>query len=376
VSYFSFKIKHKSKKSRARLGVISTPHGDILTPGFVPVGTNAAIKAVDAQAFEAINSDLIFCNTYHLMLHPGADIVQKAGGIHKFMNRQKPIITDSGGFQVFSLMYGGVAQEIKSSGTKKTDSQVLKISEEGVTFRSYRDGAKFVLTPETSIQAQKQIGADIILAFDELPPYHMSAQHLKRSFDRTHRWEERSLLEHQKNPNNQALYGIIHGGIDPALRQKSAEILGAMDFDGYSIGGSVGKNHEEMFQMLDQLMPHIPEDKPNHLLGIGDLRAIKGMVEAGIDTFDSSYPSKSARHGVLFVSDGVVRIGQTVYKDKFEPVQADCACYTCQNYTAAYLHHLLKAHELSFFTLATIHNFQYMAALMEKYRQMIANDEI
>ena len=274
MSVFHFEILHRSKKSRARVGRIHTPHGIIDTPNFVAVGTNGTVKALDNALLHDIGLQLMFCNTYHLLLQPGTDIVRQAGGLHKFINRQLPIITDSGGFQVFSLAYGSVADELKSRGTKKQGGSVLKITEEGVLFRSYRDGGKVLLTPETSIQAQKDLGADIIIPFDELPPYHIPADALKRSLERTHRWEKRSLDAHLKNPQGQAIYAVIHGGIDHALRKTSCDFLTNLPFNGFAIGGSVGKNKEEMHQLLTFTLPHLPEDKPNHLLGIGDLPSL------------------------------------------------------------------------------------------------------
>ncbi len=369
--YFSFKVIYQSKKSRARVGQIITPHGIIDTPNFVPVGTNGALKALDSLVVDSLGVQLMFCNTYHLMLQPGADVVAQAGGLHKFMNRTHPLITDSGGFQVFSLMYGGVASELKSKGTKSHNNSVVKINEDGVTFRSYRDGALIHLNPERSIEAQKKLGADIILSFDELPPYHINPRELKKSFERTHRWEERSLLAHKANQNNQALYGIVHGGIDPDLRKQSAQILSKLDFDGYAIGGSVGKNKEEMTSMLELLMPHLPENKPNHLLGIADLASLEASVPLGIDTFDSSHPSKCARHGKLFTDQGELNILRSGNNLRFEPISPTCTCYTCQNYTIAYLNHLFKAHELSAYTLATIHNIHHVTKKMAEYREKI-----
>ena len=224
-SFFRFEVIYKSKKSNARVGRIITPHGVIDTPAFVGVGTNGTLKALDNKTLNELGLQLMFANTYHLILQPGSNLIAKAGGIHKFINRSLPIITDSGGFQVFSLAYGGVAQELKSKGTKKLDNSVLKISEEGVLFRSYRDGSKILLTPESSIQAQKEIGADIIVSFDELLPYHSDKKYLMRSLERTHRWEKRSLVEHKKNIKNQALYAVLHGGVDQALRKKSIDYL-------------------------------------------------------------------------------------------------------------------------------------------------------
>jgi queuine tRNA-ribosyltransferase len=371
---FRFEVLYQSKKSRARLGRIHTPHGVIKTPGFVPVGTNAAMKALTADQISECGVQLMFCNTYHLMVQPGADVVEAMGGVHSFMNRTQPIITDSGGFQVFSLAYGGYTQELKSKGAKQGRSSVAKISEEGVLFRSYKDGKKLLLTPETSIAAQKQIGADIIVSFDELPPYHTDERALKRSLARTHRWEERSLAAHKSDPRDQALYGVVHGGVNPELRKESAQFLGARDFDGYGIGGSVGKDRDEMNDMLGVTMPELPEDKPVHLLGIGDIPSIALAVPHGIDTFDSSHPTKCARHGLLFTFEGEVRIGKSRYKTDSAPIDAACFCYTCRHYTRAYVHHLFKAHELTYYTLASIHNTAFMMRLMERYREMIAQD--
>lgn len=373
---FSFELIHSSKKSRARVGKIHTPHGTIDTPNFVAVGTNGTLKAIDNVAASEIGLQLMFCNTYHLMLQPGTHIVREAGGLHKFINRQMPIITDSGGFQVFSLAYGSVADELKSRGTKKESGSVLKITEEGVLFRSYRDGQKVMLTPESSIAAQKDLGADIIIPFDELPPYHMSPENLKRSLARTHRWEARSLEAHLRNPQNQAMYGVIHGGIDPALRKQSCEVLTALPFDGFAVGGSMGKNRLEMNEMLTQALPHIPKEKPVHLLGIGDLESIQLCVPLGIDTFDSSYPTRAARHGMLLTEKGPLNITRGEASTNFAPPCTECTCPTCTRFTVAYLHHLFKAREITALTLATIHNLTFMVKLMSRYRTAILNDDL
>ena len=371
-----FEILHQSKKSRARVGRIHTEHGIIETPNFVPVATNASLKALTADQIDALDIDLIFCNTYHLMLHPGEDVVAAGGGLHQFMARSKPIITDSGGFQVFSLAYGGVHQELKSAGTKKNEGGVKKITEEGVLFRSYRDGALIMLTPESSVQAQKKLGADIIIPLDELPPYHMQKADLKKSLDRTHRWEKRSLDEHLKSLGYQSMYAVVHGGIDPEMRKHSIDTLSQMPFDGFAIGGSLGKNRQEMFDMLTQLMPHMPYDKPNHLLGIADLPSLEMAVPLGLDTFDSSHPTKCARHGLLYTISGNITIAQGRYKQDFSPIDAACDCYTCKHHSRAYLHHLFKAHELTAYTLATIHNVRFMINLMSRYRKAILEDQI
>ena len=373
---FKFEIVYQSKKSHARVGKIYTPHGIIDTPAFVGVGTNGIMKAIDSKTVEEIGLQLMFANTYHLMLQPGTTVIKKAGGIHSFTNRSLPIITDSGGFQVFSLAYGGVATEIKSKGTKKHENSVLKISEEGVLFRSYRDGSKILLTPERSIAAQKEIGADIMISFDELPPYHTTPENLKKAFDRTHRWEKRSLNEHLKNPTDQALFAVVHGGIDPHLRKKSAQILGNQPFDGYAIGGSVGKNREEMFTMLRQLMPHLPPDKPIHLLGIADASSLATAIPLGIDTFDSAHPTKAARHGQLFTKKGPLRVTKSGNNLVFRPIEDDCHCFTCRTYTLSYLCHLFKANEITALNLATIHNVHFMVQLMKTYRNKILHDQL
>jgi queuine tRNA-ribosyltransferase len=372
----NFEILHTSKKSRARVGKIHTPHGIIDTPNFIAVGTNGVIKTLDSAMVEQLNVQLMFCNTYHLMVQPGADVVEKLGGLHQFMQRKGPIITDSGGFQVFSLKYGGYTQELKSNGAKIGSGCVIKISEEGVLFRSYKDGSPLLLTPETSIAAQKQLGADLIVCFDELPPYHTDERTLEQSLNRTHRWEERSLQAHQKDPRAQALYAVVHGGISKTLRKKSIDFLSKLPFDGYAVGGSVGKNRTEMFDMLNFVMPQLPENRPNHLLGIADLLSLEGSIPLGIDTFDSAHPTKCARHGLLFTSQGMIKINRSVYATESKPVDPLCACYTCQTYSTGYLHHLFKAHEMTALSLATIHNMYYMTELMKKYRTMILNDEI
>lgn len=376
MSFFSFKVIHQSKKSRARVGQIITPHGVIDTPNFVAVGTNGTLKTIDNVIVDHLDQQLMFCNTYHLLLHPGPEVVKAAGGLHTFINRKKPIITDSGGFQVFSLAYGGVKNEIKSKGQKQQQNSVAKITEEGVTFRSYRDGQKILMTPETSIQTQKALGADIIIPFDELPPYHIDQRKLKRSLDRTHRWEKRSLDEHLKNPNQQAMYAVIHGGINPDFRTISCKTLTQLPFDGFAIGGSVGKNRDEMVTMLEHTMPQLPTDKPNHLLGIGDLESIPRIVPLGVDTFDSTHPTKCARHGHLFTSEGTKKIIRAEFKFDFSVIDPACSCHTCINFSPSYLHHLFKAKEPTAHALATIHNVAFMAKLMKQYRQDILDGKI
>lgn len=373
---FRFEILHKSKRSSARVGRLITPHGIVETPNFVAVGTNGTIKALDNKMVDSIGLQLIFCNTYHLLLQPGTQVIEKSGGVHKFINRTQPIITDSGGFQVFSLAYGSVHEELKRKGQKQNKNSVLKISEEGVIFRSYIDGKKIILTPESSIQAQKSIGADIIIPFDELPPYHTNSDYLFKSLERTHRWEERSLKEHLKDKKDQAIYGVVHGGINKNLREKSANFLSSLAFDGYAIGGSFGKDQHDMVEMLNYTIPILSDQKPIHLLGIGDLLSIPKIISLGIDTFDSSYPTKAARHGTLFTKEGHLKINKRENINDFSPIEEKCSCYTCQNYSRAYLNHLFKANELTYYSLSTIHNLHFLIDLMHSYRHKISNDEI
>lgn len=373
-SYMRFEILHQSSKSKARVGRIHTPHGVIHTPNFVAVGTNGTIKGLSNPLVEQLGLELMFCNTYHLLLQPGTDVVKEAGGLHRFINRSLPLITDSGGFQVFSLAYGSVHDELKSRGTKKRDGSVLKITEEGVLFRSYRDGRSVLLTPESSIQAQKDLGADIIIPLDELPPYHIGTEALQYSLERTHRWEMRSLAAHLKEPNGQAMYAVIHGGIDPTLRRLSCETLTREAFDGFAIGGSVGKNRAELQELIAWTRPMLPDDKPNHLLGIGDLPSIQDLIPLGIDTFDSSYPTKAARHGYLFTKQGGIKILQARFKRLFTPIEPDCICPTCQTTSVAFLHHLFKANELSAYQLATIHNVHFMVQTMRQTQDLIYRD--
>lgn len=368
-----FEITHQSKKSRARVGLIHTEHGVIETPNFVPVGTNAAIKAVDSTMINPLDVQLMFCNTYHLLLHPGAEVIESAGGLHSFMNRHQPIITDSGGFQVFSLAYGGIADEIKSRGTKKQEGAIVKINEEGVIFRSYRDGSKILLTPESSVEAQKKLGADIIIPLDELPPYHLDQKKLIQSFDRTHRWEKRSLLTHTKNLQHQHMYAVIHGGTDKILRKKSCQILQKLPFEGFAIGGSLGRNREELAEISTFTAEQIDPQFPIHLLGVGDLESIFRCLPAGIDTFDSSYPTKCARHGILLTEEGAIKITQSRWKNHHAPISK---AEPTSHYSAAYLHHLFKAHEPIAHTLASIHNIDFMIRTMKHIREQIKNNEI
>jgi len=376
MSYFRFELIYQSTKSAARVGRIHTPHGIIETPNFVAVGTNGTPKALDTVTTNQLGLQLMFCNTYHLLLQPGPELIKQAGGLHKFINWDKPLITDSGGFQVFSLAQGKVSDELKSRGNKGYENGVLKISETGVLFRSYRDGSKILLTPESSVLAQKALGADIIIPLDELPAHSITNLQLKKSLDRTHRWEKRSLEEHLKNRQQQAMYAVIHGSTSQTLRSESCKFLTDLPFDGFAVGGSLGKDHSEMFEMLSHTMPQLPKDKPNHLLGIGDLKSMEKCIKLGVDTFDSSHPTRCARHGLAFTNNGNLRILSSSNKNNFKPIDETCACFTCKNYTLAYLHHLVKANEMTAGTLLTIHNIHFMVQLMSNFRQAILDEKI
>lgn len=375
--FFNYEVLHRSRKSDARVGRITTPHGSFLTPAFVAVATNAALKAVDHRTLKK-SLPLVFCNTYHLLLHPGPEVVQAAGGLHGFMKRDAPIITDSGGFQVFSLAHGSVEEELnmkrKRKRTRGEESLLLRVSEEGATFRSYRDGAKLTLTPESSVRAQKAFGADIIVPLDELPPYHIDRDALHRSVLLSHRWEARSLLTHLDDVRQQAMYCVLHGGIDKELRQMSIDYLTALPFDGFGIGGSLGKNRDELFQLLRFMMPRLPQEKPNHLLGIADIDSIAGSVPLGVDTFDSCFPTRLGRHGTLLTKRfGRVQIRQTRWKNVFEPPDFEGGL---QGHTLAYLHHLFKAYEPMAGSLLSEHNILFMAEYMAQVREAIFNDDI
>lgn len=373
--FFTYEELHRSKRSAARVGRVTTPHGSFLTPAFVAVATNAALKAVDHRALSS-SLPLVFCNTYHLLLHPGPEVVAEAGGLHSFMKRDQPIITDSGGFQVFSLAHGSVQEELnmKRARSKSEGSLLLKVSEEGATFRSYRDGRRVTLTPESSVAAQKAFGADIIIPLDELPPYHIERDRLMRSVLLSHRWEARSLRAHLDNVRQQAMYAVIHGGVDTELRQLSIDYLTSLPFDGFAIGGSLGKDREELFELLRFVMPRLPREKPNHLLGIADVDSIAGAVPLGVDTFDSCFPTRLGRHGTLLTKRfGRVQIRQSKWKNMFEPPDFDGGL---QGHSLAYLHHLYKTHEPMAGALLTEHNILFMAEYMESIRERILNDEI
>jgi queuine tRNA-ribosyltransferase len=389
-SQFKFSVVHQSTRSAARVCQIFTPHGTITTPGYVPVATNAALKAVDTTVADSLGVELMFANTYHLVLHPGSDIVEQAGGLHKFMSRRpdRPLITDSGGFQAFSLAYGTVHEELQSSLKRKNTAVsspekrtrdgnlVLKINEEGITFRSYRDGKPMVLSPESSIIAQKALEADIILPLDELPPYHISEDVLAASVARSHRWEARSLFQHIQDPREQACYGIIHGGSSTELRKASAEYISSLPFDGFAIGGALGKDGKELFTIMQNVMTWLPRNRPVHVLGIADPANIQKLTTLGCDTFDSCHATRIGRHGAMLTENGTLRVAAGDNKSAHRKPIENCSCPTCTTYSLSYLHHLVKAREPIAATLLSVHNIYYMVEMMKKLQQSILNNEI
>jgi len=379
--FFEFRVIHESARSRARVGEIRTARGVVRTPGYVPVGTNAVIKAVHGSVLDDAGIDLMFANAYHLMIQPGAEVVKALGGVHEMMGRRRPVITDSGGFQVFSLDAGGGSsgKELKSRNATrhKRQSLLLGVSEEGATFRSYRDGTKMTLTPESSVAAQKAIGADIIIPLDELPPYDVSGERLRDSVERSHRWMERSLREHLRDVRRQAMYGVVHGGVDKELRRMSVEFLAGLPFDGMAIGGSLGRDSAELDDLLRYLMPLLPRDRPNHLLGIGDVGNIDRAVALGVDTFDSCYPTQVARHGTLFTrSRGRVNFRRAEYRTSLEPACEECACTLCTKHSLGYLHHLDRAREPLAWSLASEHNLFHVGDKMARLRERILHDDV
>ena len=384
--HFRFELVHQSSRSAARVGRIHTPHGTINTPAFVPVGTNAALKAVPhAPLLRDAGLDLMFANTYHLMLQPGPELVAEAGGLHAFIGRDAPLITDSGGFQVFSLARPNEAdaREMKSrrpSKQKGDDGLLVRTNEAGALFRSYRDGRDVALTPESSVAAQKALGADIIIPLDELPPYAIDPVELKKSVYMSHRWEARSLKAHLRDKRKQAMYAVVHGGVDRDLRRMSVEYLSSLPFDGFAIGGSLGRDSNELIELLTFLMPLMPNDRPNHLLGVGDVPSIDGAVPLGVDTFDSTFPTRNARHGQLLTFSGKETTSFNVLRAEharnFKPPCTQCPCPLCASHSVAYLHHLFKANEPNAVTLATTHNLFHMGRVMRETREAISRDEI
>ncbi|WP_423189739.1 tRNA guanosine(34) transglycosylase Tgt [Alkalibacterium sp. f15] len=354
----TYKLEKKEKHTGARLGTITTPHGTFETPMFMPVGTLATVKTIAPEELEAMGAGIILSNTYHLWLRPGADIIEEAGGLHKFMNWDKGILTDSGGFQVFSL------------------SDLRDIKEEGVHFRSHLDGSKLFLSPEKAINVQNQLGPDIMMSFDECPPYDESYDYVKKSVERTSRWAERGLEAHKK-PNTQGLFGIVQGAGFEDLRRQSAKDLTSLDFAGYSIGGlSVGEPKSEMYRVLDFTTPLLPENKPRYLMGVGTPDALIEGVMRGVDIFDCVLPTRIARNGTTMTSKGRLVLKNAAFARDFRPLDEKCDCYTCRNYSRAYLRHLIKSNETFGLRLTSYHNLYFLINLMKNVRQAIREDNL
>ncbi|PCI19547.1 tRNA guanosine(34) transglycosylase Tgt [Candidatus Wolfebacteria bacterium] len=405
MSDFNFKIEKKLPNNLGRAGTYSTPHGDIPTPAFVTVGTKATIKSLSPEQVKKLGADVVLANTYHLYLQPGHKIVQGAGGLHSFMNWNGPIMTDSGGFQVFSLgaAFGSNVSKIASdtdevcTDTEGGHCKLATIDEEGVTFKSHIDGSSHRFTPESSMQIQEALGADIIFAFDECTSPQASEAYQREAMDRTHRWAQRSLdefhtlqeIRNKKNLPQQALFGIVQGGRHKNLREESARIIKEMritsnnssraesgkvdtsgrEFDGFGIGGSFNK--EDMYSVVGWVNKILPEDKPRHLLGIGEPADIFGGVENGTDLFDCVAPTRVARNGQLHTKDGKINITNAKFSKDFSPIESDCECYTCKHYTRAYISHLFRAKEMFASTLASIHNLHFMVQLTKDIRSSI-----
>ena len=352
----TYELLHECKQTGARRGVIHTPHGDIQTPIFMPVGTQATVKSMTPEELkEEVKAQIILSNTYHLYLRPGQEIVKEAGGLHNFMKWDRPILTDSGGFQVFSL------------------SSLRKITEEGVAFHSHLDGSKHLFTPESVMKTEEDLGADIIMAFDECCPYPSTYEYTKNSMERTTRWAKRCKEAH--TTENQALFGIIQGGFFEDLRKKSAEDLIALDLPGYAIGGiSVGEPKEEFLKMLYYTTPLMPKDKPRYLMGVGTPDYLIEAALAGIDMCDCVLPTRIARNGTALTSHGKVVVRNATYERDWTPLDPECDCYTCKNYTRAYIRHLVKANEILGVRLLSIHNLRFLTRLMENIRTAIIND--
>ena len=354
----TYELLHVDKNSGARRGVVHTPHGDIQTPIFMPVGTLATVKAMSPEELkEEVKAQIILSNTYHLYLRPGHDLVKEAGGLHKFMNWDRPILTDSGGFQVFSL------------------SGLRKITEEGVMFNSHLDGSKHMFTPEKVMEIEEALGADIIMAFDECCPYPSDYEYTKKSMERTTRWAKRCKEAHKTE--NQGLFGIIQGGFYKDLREKSAEDLKKLDFPGYAIGGiSVGEPKKEFLDILRFTTPLMPENKPRYLMGVGTPDYLIEAALSGIDMCDCVLPTRLARHGTAMTSKGKLVIRNQNFARDWNKLDDECDCYTCRNYTRAYLRHLIKTNEILGMRLLSLHNLRFLTKLMERVRIEIEHDNL
>ena len=384
----SLDILATDSHSAARSGILHTPHGDIRTPAFIPVGTQAAIKGVTPVELREAGAEALLANTYHLYLRPGSELIAQLGGLHQFMAWDGPIFTDSGGYQVFSLGFGlehGIGKQIGMFPDEPSDGlggprrpgqrpKLTRVDDNGVSFTSHIDGSRHRLTPESSIQIQEQLGADIILAFDEpTSPLH-DERYTQQAMERTHRWAKQCL--DARTRSDQALYGIVQGGAFADLRQASAEVIGNLPFDGFAIGGSLGRTKRDMDHVLAWSVPSLPMPAPRHMLGIGEPDDLFTCVKRGIDTFDCVAPTRHARHGVLYTAAGRLNIVAARFRDDDRPVEPGCGCYCCRDFSRAYLCHLFRAKELLAYTLASIHNLHAILGLMEHVRDAISQGQL
>jgi len=377
-----FEITTRAADSQARTGVLQLAHGEVRTPAFVPLATRGAVKTLEPRDVEALGYEMVLGNTFHLMLSPGPELIDGFGGLHEFMRWPAPIITDSGGFQVFSMGHGGVADEIKGRGRRGNESggAILAIAENGVRFRSYVDGTERLMTPETSMAVQAALRSDIALAFDECTPFHVTREYTARSTERTHRWLDRCLRWHQQHgPAGQAVYGIVQGGVEPDLRIESAETVAAAGCAGIAIGGSLGQDKPQMREVVGwatAALDRVAPDRPRHLLGIGDIDDLIAGVQQGIDTFDCAIPTRLARHGVALVPEPAQRWRLDLVKARWrtssEPLVEGCPCPACSaGFTRGYLHYAYRAGEATGPRLVTLHNLSFVARLMQRLRTAI-----
>lgn len=376
----SFTVLKQSKRSQARLGILKTPHGDVETPALVPVATQAAVKTLTSEEAEVTGSQMLIANTFHLHLRPGEGRIKKAGGLHRFMSWQRPLMTDSGGFQVFSLGFG-TDLNIGKLAAGKRGTQVklgaqpsrIRITENGVFFNSPLDGAKLFIGPAESIHIQETLGADIMFAFDECPPPGADRAYLAASLRRTHRWAKESLGARE---SNQALFGIIQGGRVRALREESAHAITALSFDGFGIGGEFGAGKRAMGAIVSRVTSLLPKDKPRHLLGIGHPDDIAPIIRAGVDTFDCTIPTHYGRRGIAFTTHGRLNLTHSAFLKDRRPIEPRCACMACTGYTRQYLSHLLRAKEMTALRLITFHNLFHFHARIAEIRRMIADGRL
>jgi queuine tRNA-ribosyltransferase len=369
-----------ARDGAARAGVIHTPHGDVRTPAFVPLASTATVKSLHAAEVAELGYDIVLGNTFHLFVQPGPEVVREMGGLHEFMGWRRAIVTDSGGYQVFSMGHGSVAEEIKGRRDRPR-SMIVSIEEEGVRFRSYLDGVERFMGPETSMAVQAALGSDIALAFDECTPYHVERDYTARSMERTHRWLDRCIRWHGEHaPHGQLLYGIVQGGVHEDLRAESTAYVVASGTPGIAIGGSLGREKEQMREVVGWSLAGLPEERPRHLLGIGDVDDIIHAVAAGIDSFDCATPTRLARHGTALVHDPAARwrldLAKSTHRTSREPIDPGCPCPACREHTRGYLHYLVRAGELTAKRLVTLHNLTFMERLMRSLREAILAGEL